>query len=321
MELNQTWKHGVFPVTVSILFFISSGVQPAVAIEKIGVVKFTNRSGFSGSWNIAKGMTELVRRALEQTHQYKLVPEDELAQMARKHRLRLAQLVNTSTRMVDIGKCLGIKALVGGEIKKFDISATGGQTSLLWPWKGSYVYYAAEVRVDLKILKPLQLVVKPIVGEDKENKFKVIFPEQPTDDLYKLDQMEFGSEEFAQTTIGKAVNKVIQEIVVKISYEVPATRGLLEAQVLRVIKDDVYINLGEWDGVKVGDKFWVYNKGEALKDPKTGLVLGYTDKKVGNIQIVEIKGERVSKAKIIEGKGKIEELDNIKQIPEEIPSE
>jgi len=302
-------------------FFISVGSFPGLAIEKIGVIEFIDKSDFAGRWDISGELTSLLKRSLAETGRYKLVPRLELERMAKNHRIRVSRLLTTSTQMVDIGKCLGLKALIGGEITEFDISATGGQTQMLWPWAGGYVYYKAIVKIKFKILKPLRLIVKPITVEERETKMKIVLPDQTVDDLYKLDEMEFGSEEFYQTTIGKAVQKAIKEMTEKVLYEVPATKGLLEAQVLRVVKKDVYINLGSSDGVEKGKRFRVYAKGEKLKDPKTGLILGYTDKEVGIVEVTVIKGEHLAKARIVTGEGRIEELNEVREIPVEIPSE
>ena len=43
------------------------------------------------------------------------------------------------------------------------------------------------------------------------------------------------------------------------------------------------------DAVKVGDKFTVFNVGEALVDPSTGAKLGADEKKTGDGAVVEVQ--------------------------------
>ena len=50
----------------------------------------------------------------------------------------------------------------------------------------------------------------------------------------------------------------------------------------------VYMKPGSDAGVKVGDSFTVYAKGESLIDPDTGLELGSIEEKVGTIEVQQI---------------------------------
>src|SRR2546428_642477 len=52
-----------------------------------------------------------------------------------------------------------------------------------------------------------------------------------------------------------------------------------------------WINLGSLAGIKVGDKFNVFDVGDALIDPDTGAKLGADEKQTGNGAVVEVQGK------------------------------
>jgi hypothetical protein len=54
--------------------------------------------------------------------------------------------------------------------------------------------------------------------------------------------------------------------------------------------------------VKPGMEFFVFRKGEEVKDPDTGMILGSEESKIGKIEVIEdaLKG-KAAKAKVLEG--------------------
>jgi len=68
-----------------------------------------------------------------------------------------------------------------------------------------------------------------------------------------------------------------------------APAGGLEGKIIRVDGSRAYINAGASSGVKVGDKFNVFDPGEALVDPDTGVKLGSTEKQIGTATVAEVQ--------------------------------
>jgi len=76
----------------------------------------------------------------------------------------------------------------------------------------------------------------------------------------------------------------------------------LEGEIIAIKDEDVLINIGRQNGVKVGDKFRVHSVGLQLDDPLTEYDLGDIYVKMGAIQVLEsMLG--FSRARIIVGKG------------------
>jgi len=74
----------------------------------------------------------------------------------------------------------------------------------------------------------------------------------------------------------------------------------VEGDVLKVEAGVATLSVGQRDGVVVGVELVVYREGEELKHPKTGEVLGRTEKTIGRITIAEVF-EGYSTARISQG--------------------
>jgi hypothetical protein len=76
----------------------------------------------------------------------------------------------------------------------------------------------------------------------------------------------------------------------------------VEGDVLKVDGSQVTLSVGQRDGVVTGVELMVYREGEELKHPKTGEVLGRTEKNIGRVTVAEVS-EGYSTAKISQGVG------------------
>lgn len=77
------------------------------------------------------------------------------------------------------------------------------------------------------------------------------------------------------------------------------------AKVVTFQNGTVFINAGTNQGLKVGDVFHVYVKGDALIDPDTGLSLGSEETKIGEIKITDagVGQGKASKCTVLNGAG------------------
>jgi len=76
----------------------------------------------------------------------------------------------------------------------------------------------------------------------------------------------------------------------------------VDGDILKVDGGLVTLSVGRRDGVVQGVELSVYREGEALKHPKTGEVLGRTEKVVGQVVVTEV-AEAYSTAKVSQGSG------------------
>jgi curli biogenesis system outer membrane secretion channel CsgG len=90
---------------------------------------------------------------------------------------------------------------------------------------------------------------------------------------------------YAKTPIGQAVIAGINKGVYELIKEIGARPA--EGSVIKTEGDRVWLNIGD-DGVNMGDRLTVMSKGEELIDPETGISLGSSDSKLGDIEVIQV---------------------------------
>lgn len=66
------------------------------------------------------------------------------------------------------------------------------------------------------------------------------------------------------------------------------------SKVVKVLNEfDVVVNIGESDGVKLGNKFSLIGLGEVIKDPDTGEELGVLEIPKGSLEVIHLQ-EKIS---------------------------
>jgi hypothetical protein len=109
-----------------------------------------------------------------------------------------------------------------------------------------------------------------------------------------------GSAEFSSSLIGQASREAVQDAVSKV---IGSIGGSWKGTVIKVSPENkVTVNGGENAGIVLGDVFQIVRKGEEMKDPETGEVLGAEETVVGEIKISDIK-PKYSVGDIISGSG------------------
>ncbi len=109
--------------------------------------------------------------------------------------------------------------------------------------------------------------------------------------------------------------RAITELAITISYKVG-----LEGAVIRIQEDDIYIDLGQGDGIEIGQIFDVIRSGEIITDLE-GHIIGTTQEVIGYLIITKIQ-DRFSIATVAQGNKSMQIGDLVKpslQKIEELP--
>jgi hypothetical protein len=100
----------------------------------------------------------------------------------------------------------------------------------------------------------------------------------------------------ASETIEKASQNVVARLVdpATLARIKPSGAGSgadtgMEAKIAKVEGTRAYLTLGSAAGIKIGDKFVIFNVGEAIVDPDTGQKLGAEEKQVGEGTVTEVQ--------------------------------
>src|SRR3972149_4044401 len=82
--------------------------------------------------------------------------------------------------------------------------------------------------------------------------------------------------------------------------QVAALFPKVAGDVIQASGDTVTLSIGRRDGVVAGVELAVYREGEDLKHPKTGELLGRTEKTLGRVSVIDVF-EAYSTAKVVQG--------------------
>ena len=145
-------------------------------------------------------------------------------------------------------------------------------------------------------------------------------------EYFLLGQMEWGSEEFHNTLLGKSVGRCLDHLAAGLDslIQPPAALKVSEPKIIEVVADTVqadtgengqsvrvrlsaYINVGLADSVQKGNKYGVWDKGRELKDPDTGEVLGKSlPRRVGVVQVEQVLSQHLSLVRILQGEDAVQ---------------
>lgn len=297
--------HAIFFINVLLTI-----VHPVLIHSQIAFRKFENGSNYEGVWKLESDIPNFIASYLREKYEiYVLSPtslENELMNADLSHQ--------TAYEFI---QALGCDFLIAGKIHKFSISRfTAGEPKL-----AGYEAYSNEISIELTIknLRENKIVFEDnflhdisdlgagitIFGRESERK----------KEFYKLDQIKFGSSEFMNTIVGKNLinlcedfsekaNTLFSQIksrkatipIIKEDSSIPFSKRILRGEILIVDRDakEVFINLGARENLTPGTILTVYAKGDTIFDTITNQILGIADKRIGEIEIVEVRGERFS---------------------------
>jgi curli biogenesis system outer membrane secretion channel CsgG len=276
--------------------FVFSYAYPQLK-KRVAVFNFEDKSKHGWRWWNGKppgdGMADMLTTELVKSGKYIIIERTEIAKIFEEQKLGQTGLVTTESA-AQMGKLLGVELAVMGAVTEFGYTKGGGGTRI----KGIGIgvkKQTATVAVDVRFVNTTTgeiLAAENVRKEKSSSGLQISTP-------------EFGfnnRKDFDNSLVGKATREAIDEIVYLTNAQMEQLPW--EGKVILVKGNTVYIKPGSDAGVKVGDTFAVYAKGEELIDPDTGLSLGSEEKKVGSIQITGIiTGGKAAKAVIKMGSG------------------
>lgn len=262
----------------------------------IAVVDFEDKSDNSHWYwtgpSPGDGMSDMLTTALVHSGKFRVIEREQLHHVLAEQNLGQAG-VTTPETAAKVGKVLGASALVYGAVTEFGYKKekTGGATSA---FGAGYKKQEARVGCDVRIIdaSTAEILAAESYAKGKSKRGVSI----------STSSFSFGHDsKFDQTLVGKATREVIDEVVAKITEVVEATpwTGI-------IIKADsperIFLNAGIDAGVEAGMVFDVWQTGEELVDPATGLSLGAEETKIGAVEVVSVK-EKYAICKTVAGSG------------------
>jgi len=266
--------------------------------KRIAVFVFEDKTDKSWRWwnnkGVGNGVSDMLTTALVKSGNYRVIERMELDKILNEQDFGQTGRI-TAQSAAKVGQVLGVELAVMGSVSEFGYKKgeTGGAIKGIGIGVSNQ---SATVGIDVRMVNTStgEILTAENVRKQKASKGLKI----RTRKLAFKDQKSFD-----ESLVGKAAREAIESIVGMIdssAEDIP-----WQAKVIIEKAGVVFINSGEADGLKVGDTFAVYSKGEDLIDPDTGISLGSVDSKIGVIKITDasIGNGKASKCSIVEGSG------------------
>jgi curli biogenesis system outer membrane secretion channel CsgG len=214
---------------------------------------------------------------------FSVIERDKLSLVLKEQGLGASGAVDPTTA-AKVGKILGVKYILIGGIDKFSIDNTKGAVGALGVG-GNLVQSSATINMRMIDTTTAERLVS--ISSDGEVKKGGGF--------FKGTSLSRDAEwGIASETVKKVSKAVVAKFVGggyldRLSGTMTVTQN--EGKVIKVDGAKAWINLGANAGIKMGDKFNIFNVGEALIDPDSGRKLGADEKQTGNGTVTEVQSE------------------------------
>jgi curli biogenesis system outer membrane secretion channel CsgG len=274
----------------AVLALSMAGATPALAQAKIRVAlwDFDNNAG-TNYWfydRLGPAARNQIDTAFSENEalreKFTVVERQALELVMKEQGLSAAGAVDPQTA-AKVGKILGVKYIITGGIDKFAINSTSGGIGRLGVG-GQLVQ--ADATINLRFIDTTTAERIVSVSADAEVKKGGGF--------FRGNSLSRDAEwGLASEVIEKVAKDVVTKLVVpttlaRITPGKGAASGL-EARIAKVDGNRAWLNIGASSGVKVGDKFGVFNIGEAIVDPDTGASLGADEKETGSGAVTDVQ--------------------------------
>lgn len=308
------------------IFFISILI-PVSLFGQIAFLSFKDKSSYKGSWNLSYDIPDFISDYLREKYRINVLsPYSTENLIKEENQLGMSEILLSKN----------YEYLISGTITDFSINRMmAGE-----PKVAQYETYSNKIEIEIEITNlKLNRIILSERFEQKSSELGVgvtIFGrETETKKEFEiLDRMKFGSEDFLRTLIGKNLIKFCEKFSSKLETVInlqpndltektqptdsksKLKRKILSGEILFVDEEtkEVFINLGKKDNLYAGMLLPVYAALDTIYDNSTGELIGITDKKIGDIEIIEVRGERFSLGIIKEEKEKISKGNKIRKI-------
>ncbi len=293
--------------------------------QRLLFMPFRDKSKYKGEWDIYSAIPRGLADSLRGSAFFSTMSIDSALVRLKKKELQGKLDVELA---LAIGRAVDADYVVLGQIDEMSMKRFRATVPI-----GGYRSYQGLTTVRLypyKVIdgEPAGEVVREVAEDSK--RYGVTNPAAyvPLEkEYFLLGQMEWGSEEFHNTLLGKSVSRCLDHLAAGLDslIQPPAALKVSEPKIIEVVADTVqadtgengqssvlvrlsaYINVGLADSVQKGNKYGVWDKGRELKDPDTGEVLGMSlPRRVGVVQVEQVLSQHLSLVRILQGKDAVQ---------------
>jgi hypothetical protein len=306
-----------------------SNISVATASAQMLFVPFENESSYSGAWNLSTEIPDYIAAYFREFHSIDVLSSTVFNSLA-------AEISENESDYDDlefisnIAEKYGIKFVVMGSIKTFDIIRfTAGE-----PILAGYESFSCEIDCQIKIYNLVSNSMEyfnDINSKIANRGLGLTLFGKPTEEkiqFYSLNTIRFGGEEFSKTIVGETMFQFCENLSADIksnskeilkkdthkSLKQKITDHKLDSIAIKseVLKGKIltydnstgeaFINLGDEDALKQGEELFIYAKSDSLFDPVSNRFLGISEKRISTIEIIEVRGGKLSLGVVTENR-------------------
>ncbi|MFA6092185.1 MAG: CsgG/HfaB family protein [Elusimicrobiota bacterium] len=255
--------------------------------RRIGVVDFENKTAY-GQQRLGTAASDILITELTKTGKFVVVERDKLNKIMDEQKLQASGAIDSRT-VVQVGKILGLNAIVTGAISEFGVKTEGSEYIVVQSKRQT-----AEATVDIRIVDAeTGQVLYADSGKGRAASGKGSFLGLGTRGGYD------------ETLEGKALRAAIAQFTENIVSQV--NKKPWSCRIAAVNGNLAYLNAGPNMGVEKGMELHCVHLGKEIVDPTTGLSLGNEEVQVGKVKVKGPLGDtgEGSVAEITEARGTI----------------
>ena len=274
--------------TVALILCFCAAGWPQDLHKIVAVSRFENKTSYG--YEIGDGMADQLAHALIQSAQFVVVERQTLLDITAEQDWAASGKMNSS-ESAQIGKLTSAQVHIKGTITEFESRSTSSDSGI--SVRGIRVGGKREEAHVGIILRLIDTTSGHVLLSERVEKNATSAGMDVSGSRRGVD---FGSQSFIKTPLGKATQLAIDQsvgIIISRLKQIPFRCSVVKAE-----GDEVIISAGEKTGVKSGDLFDIFAKGEELTDPVTGESLGGEETKIGKVQIHQV-AEKFAKAKVL----------------------
>jgi curli biogenesis system outer membrane secretion channel CsgG len=239
--------------------------------RRIGVVDFENKTKY-GAARLGTSASDILITELAKSNRFIVVERDKLDKLMAEQKLGMSGAVDPGTA-AKMGKILGLNAIVTGAISQFGEQSEGSEY-IITQSKNQVVKCTVDIRV-VDVETGQVLYADSGAGLAKKHSGGVL----GLGTRAGYDETLEG--EALRAAIVKFVNNIVDQV----------SKKPWSCRVADVDGQSVYLNAGHDSGLPIGQKLTAYHIGRPIKDPASGLIIGNTETKVGELKVVRYFGD------------------------------
>ncbi len=271
------WLTGIF-ICLS-LIINNFNTATAAPQKKIAVGRFISATNSRFGALVRSQVETGVLNALVQNKKYTVVERSSLDQIFKELGLQNSGVIDGNTA-IEIGKLSGADYTMLGTIVAAEVSE-------------NFMGNKAKVTFEIRIV---------------DNKTGIVLSSDMVT-ATKTGPMFSSSYSGQRALLSDATAEASSKIAAKMNAVDPLIGTVCE---INHRQNLIYFDLGTDDGVNVGDKYDIYTEGKLITHPKTGEILGTSEKQLASIEVIDVK-PGLSIGKIKKSNERIQIGDKVKQ--------